>query len=347
VLREYPPFTDTERAEGQAHVLVLGIGRMGETLILRMIRRWEHEEGSKAKIRITGIDLQGKKKHDLMKLYYGDTLSKADLSLLQMDLTDPGFLDGEVLRSLDNEQRITRIYLCIDNSSLAISTVMSLIHMGFGGVPIILRSTYLDGIPKTFELLKKANPRLANIRTFPIVSSACCRDMIINGGNILRRRDLREIIGRAVHEQYLEKRAGNGAILGSAPELLPWKDLPGNIRESNLQQADHINEKLRSIGCGITILPDWPEPLFEFTPEEIDTLARMEHDRFVKERLADGWTFAEKKNIDRKESPYLIPYDDLTDEIKGYDIDAVRQIPEILARVDLKICREMVCLSHD
>jgi hypothetical protein len=165
---------------------------MGETLILRMIRKWEHEEGPKTKIRITGIDLHGMKKHELMKLYYPDTLSKADLSIREMDLNDPEFLDGEVLRSLDSERRITRIYLCIDNSPLAISTAMSLIHMGFGNIPIILRSTYFDGIPKTFELLKESNSRLANIRTFPIVSSSCCRDMIINGGNILRRSDLRD-----------------------------------------------------------------------------------------------------------------------------------------------------------
>ena len=86
-----------------------------------------------------------------MKLYYQDTLSKADLSFREMDLNDPEFLDGNILRSLDRERPITRIYLCIDNSPLAISTAMSLIHMGFGNVPIILRSTYFDGISKTFD----------------------------------------------------------------------------------------------------------------------------------------------------------------------------------------------------
>ena len=145
-----------------------------------------------------------------------------------------------------------------------------------------------------------SNPRLANIHTFPIVSSSCCRDMIINGGIILRRSDLREIIARAIHEQYREKRHRAGAVSGTAPELLPWKNLPENIRESNLQQADHINEKLRSIGCGITILPDWPEPLFEFSPEELENLARMEHDRFVAERLADGWTLAREEHREER-----------------------------------------------
>ncbi len=80
--------------------------------------------------------------------------------------------------------------------------------------------------------------------------------------------------------------------------------------------------------------------------EEIDKLARMEHDRWVKERLADGWNLAKEKKIEKKESPFLISYDDLTDDIKDYDRDAVRQIPAILARVDLKICREVTCQAQ-
>jgi hypothetical protein len=346
ILREHLPFTDKQRQEGKAHILVLGLGRMGETLILRMIRAWESTEGKNSKIRITCIDKDITKKN-LFEIYYKSLLSKADFSVVDMNLSSSDFLDGKELQSLHKENPITRVYICIDNTSLAITSAMNFIHHGFHDIPIVIRSTYFDGIPKIFELMKKSNSLLENIHTFPIVSSKCCVDMIINGGNILRRQELREIIARVIHEQYLAMRSSQGAIMGTGPELLPWKELSENLKESNRLQADHINVKLDSIGCGITILPDWPEPLFKFSPEEIEKLAEIEHKRFVEEREADGWTLADKKNIEKKESPYLIDYDKLPEEIKEYDRDAVRQIPAILARVGLKVCREVVCQSTD
>lgn len=345
MLRDHSPFTDEQREEGHAHILVLGLGRMGEALILRIIRAWENAQGPNSKIRITCIDREGDSKRALFELHYQPLLSEADLSVLDIDLTSPDFLNGEILQVLHQENPITQVYVCIDNSALAITSAMNLIHHGFYDIPIILRSTYFDGIPKIFELLKKSNPLLANIETFPIISSKCCLDMIINGGNILRRKEIREILARAIHEQYLSMRIAKGAIMGTAPELLPWKKLSENLKESNRKQADHINQKLSLIGCGITILPDWPEPSFKFSPEEIEKLAEFEHKRFMEEREADGWILAEKKNIEKKESPYIIDYNQLPEEIKEYDRDVVRQIPAILARIGLKICREVVCKS--
>lgn len=73
--------------------------------------------------------------------------------------------------------------------------------------------------------------------------------------------------------------------------------LSEELHESNCQFAMHLVFELRAIGC--TTVPEESKlrAVEMFTPEELELLARIEHDRWVAERLITSWTFAEKKNI--------------------------------------------------
>jgi len=46
--------------------------------------------------------------------------------------------------------------------------------------------------------------------------------------------------------------------------------------------------------------------------------------------------FGDQVDAVRKISPYLIPYDKLKDEIKDLDRDTIRNIPELLRRIEMK-----------
>jgi hypothetical protein len=109
-------------------------------------------------------------------------------------------------------------------------------------------------------------------------------------------------------------------------------------KESNRAQARDIPVKLRGIGCTIAPLHDIKAPAFEFTDEEFEMLAIAEHKRWVTERLESGWRLG-PRDIERKTTPYLIPFDELPDDIAELDRDAVRHIPDALAMVDLKAIR--------
>jgi hypothetical protein len=78
---------------------------------------------------------------------------------------------------------------------------------------------------------------------------------------------------------------------------------------------------------------------FEFTPEEIERLAEMEHGRFNAERLLDGWRYGSPKDVARKISPYLVPWAELPEDVKKWDCDAVKEIPALLTMVGMQICR--------
>ena len=74
----------------------------------------------------------------------------------------------------------------------------------------------------------------------------------------------------------------------------------------------------------------------EFTPEQIELMAELEHEEWMKERIANGWTLGER-DFAKKTTPYLIPYGDLSEEIKDYDRDAVRNIFALADRIGMAV----------
>jgi hypothetical protein len=148
----------------------------------------------------------------------------------------------------------------------------------------------------------------------------------------------RETIARAIHKAYWDEQIRREPSVNSS--LVAWNELPNNLRESNRQQADHILEKLHQIGCTLEKVKDRKVSLFKFADSEIETMAEMEHGRWVVERLQDGWTWAEEKNVIKKTNPYIVSWLKLSDKVKEWDRETVRKIPEFLAAVSMEIRRK-------
>jgi hypothetical protein len=72
----------------------------------------------------------------------------------------------------------------------------------------------------------------------------------------------------------------------------------------------------------------------------VEHLARLEHDRWMAERLLDGWTYAPgPKDLRRKRTPWLVPWEDMPEEQRDYDRNTVRNLPRFLAQAGLRIVR--------
>ena len=149
--------------------------------------------------------------------------------------------------------------------------------------------------------------------------------------------DAIETIARENHNnQY---RTSLKTIGKSSPNDVSWEELGEEIRESNRGQARHIPEKLKTIGCGL-----WPGKqgeisLLKFKDDEIEILSRLEHERWMKEKKEAGWTFGTPRNDSKKIHPDLIDWNNLSEEERGKDRDAVREIPQRLANVGFEIYR--------
>lgn len=148
---------------------------------------------------------------------------------------------------------------------------------------------------------------------------------------------MRSTLGQLIHDRSRHEKNPRPDI---DPSLADWKHLRDDFRESNLQQADQIQEKLRRIGCAITPSNAPGEPVREFTPDEIETMAELEHGRWTVERLRAGWTLGPERDPSKRASPYLVAWRDLSDEIREIDREAVRRSPDLLAAIGLGIRRE-------
>jgi hypothetical protein len=151
--------------------------------------------------------------------------------------------------------------------------------------------------------------------------------------------EIREIIAKAIHANY---RAGKTRVSSADdPACAPWDILPDYLKESNRLQADSINTKLRRIGCAVVKAIDRKAVNMTFTDKEIEGMAEMEHGRWNVERLLDGWKRGARRDVAKKTSPFLVPWIELPEDIKDWDRETVRKIPEFLAKVGLEVQRKI------
>jgi hypothetical protein len=144
-----------------------------------------------------------------------------------------------------------------------------------------------------------------------------------------------EKLAMAIHDLYNHKqleRHPNQSL--SYPE---FSDLPDSLKYSNLRQARGITKKLDIMGWEMRPEGSEGERIREIPNEIVEILAVLEHDDWMRERLGNGWTYGETKDEEKKISPYLVPYDDLGEEVKNLDRDTIRNIPILLEMIGMAI----------
>lgn len=152
--------------------------------------------------------------------------------------------------------------------------------------------------------------------------------------------NIRETISKAIHEAYRRDQADR--FRSEELSQAEWDKLLDHLKESNRQQADHILEKLAVLGY--TVRKAKKEGILrvkKFTTREVEILSEIEHGRWNAERLLDGWTLGEKKDVKKKISPYLVPWKQLPEDVKEWDRQTIRGIPGFLAEVGLEIRRRL------
>jgi hypothetical protein len=136
------------------------------------------------------------------------------------------------------------------------------------------------------------------------------------------------VLAEIIHERYRTRFEPSGP---------PWADLSEDQREANRAQARDIPAKLASVGAQVE--PGTPGVPFAFTPDEIEELARAEHERWVSQREEAGWTYGPYRDIHERLHPSLVPWAELADEEREKDRAAIRAIPDILAEAGMAVVR--------
>lgn len=144
----------------------------------------------------------------------------------------------------------------------------------------------------------------------------------------LLSKDIRECLAQDTHQRYLEKQYTSDCTDSS---LLPWERLNESLKKSNYQQVDFMGEKLSMVG--LTIKPKTgnvaADKSIELSSEQIELMAEKEHARWNLERIRAGWRLGEK-DVGEKCSPYLLPWQDLSEDIKQLDRETIHNLPILL-----------------
>lgn len=337
LLRQHPPFEDdapgppttgpraTVRPEvsGSRHVIVVGLDPLGQCVVRALTRSWA---GRDRALRLSLYDEGIRGKAESLRLCDPAIEACAELRTRELDRALPSF-DRRLLEE-DEAGPVAIAYVCLHDDGESLAAALALRRATHSHrFPIVVSMMEDRGLA---ALLRHARGELQDLRGFPVLDHGCTAD-VLRGQN--------EELARAVHEDYVRKARERGCRVGSEPSLVPWSALPESLKRSNRRQADDIFAKLEAIGC--TLVPYGagdPEP-FAFEREEIELLARMEHNRWVEERREDGWRLGPVRDVQQKITPYLVDWEELDETTRELDRDAVRNLPRLVALADLALVR--------
>jgi len=143
-----------------------------------------------------------------------------------------------------------------------------------------------------------------------------------------------EVLARALHEEHVRLSSEMGLAARSDLSVAPWEDLAEELRERNRMQARHIHVELDQLHCAIAPLTDWDAPPLGFTAQEVELLARMEHE------CAPGWDTTRASQGRRgSRGAGLVPWDELPAENKERARNRARSLPVLLARAGFQVYR--------
>jgi hypothetical protein len=139
-----------------------------------------------------------------------------------------------------------------------------------------------------------------------------------------------ERFAQAIHDYY---RAGpHGTVDGS----VEWKDLQPHLKDQNRDQAANFQARLNDIHAYIVpSLSVIDHSTFSFTHEQVEEMAKNEHERWMNREKASGYSRGprgEGRNKKAMTHSDLVPYEELKHEEQEKDRQAVKNIPRVLWR---------------
>lgn len=329
LFREHPLEGENPTATPDAihHLVLLGFGQMGESVALQAARVGHFTSGEK--LRMTVIDPHIALLQRSFLARYPAFTGICDTTLLEGTIDDPDVLEHLGALARDGRRNVN-VAVCVDDPSASLSTALEIVER-FPAVdwPVMVRMAHEEGLASLFSS-GSSSDWSRRIGAFGTVARSSARALLLDK---LQLDDL----AQAVHAHHVERQVASGRSPADDPSLAPWPELDESFRDSSRQQADHIPVKLRAVGCE-PVAGGGARP-FTFTEEEVETLARVEHSRWNAERLLSGWTLGDRADKPLKISPYLVDWDDLADDIREYDREAVREIPRVLERAGWSIRR--------
>ena len=224
------------------------------------------------------------------------------------------------------------VYVCLDGDDDALSEGLAMAHSLVsrrGDVVVCLRdsSPFAGVLAARSGLIDDVMGRLS---VFGVIEEGCVPANI--------RDDFTEQLARSIHRAYVAMEAAKGKTPATNPSMVPWESLPEGLRQSNIAQAADFGAKVEAIGA-IIVPESAGAPEFRFTDEEVERLAEKEHERWMDDKLSQGWQYGQPRDDAKKIHPDLRPWAELSKSDQDKDRNAIRTLPATLHDAGFEILR--------
>lgn len=325
---------DFRKAEG-THLAIVGAGRMGRSLLVRAAHAWfwrhwwdpreDLVRNPGPRLRITMVDREASRLRDLLQRRYPALKEVTDLEAIDADVETAAFYDA-FLGNLDSRLPPSRVFVCLGNDTHSLLTAKVVDDLLGPMFPAMSTMVMLTGLGGVARLAEKESGRGPGIRFFGLREEVCAPEVFEDAPF--------EGIAREFHEIYLRHEMGEHRYNPARPSHQPWCRLPAGYRRSNHRLARHVPKKLERVCCTLVPRFDWMKERFRFDPEEVEELARMEHERWRAEDAGPGHPAAvdwgRLPEIDQERARYMIRQHPLVLAKAGFDIQRIARVPRFL-----------------
>ncbi len=321
LFRDYPPENFAHYfGQNQVHIALYNFGRQSEVILLHAVQNCQF--ANESRVRFTVFDDQAREKGRHFFSAYPTLESLCVVEFIEMPI-----LEKKSLEEIHTEllQSVTEHVICFindeDNLELALMLRSMLLKRKNCNAPIIVHMEQSSGLAQLLES-NFGGPEIPDgLYPFGML------DQVLHNENVLA--DGLDILARAFHESYLERREGLIVDRRLYSTLHSYATLAEPGRSSNRKVADHLGTKLRAIGCSTS---DSVSSDFSFSEKEALLLARMEHNRWCTEKIASGWRHGPERIESAKLNPIIGRWEDLDFVEQKPQIDEIKLLPGLLAR---------------
>ncbi|HEY1735100.1 MAG TPA: RyR domain-containing protein, partial [Methylovirgula sp.] len=329
-LARHPLYASADRQGAKrVHILIVGFGHFGRVLLDEAVQ--DSIAGTLEKPTVTILDRDAER---LARAFGREKPAHgmaADIAFIAFDsehqnlndLFDP--TEGmQALHARDAAAAVTTVAFCLPTDSANVALAMSLRDLRrrsgrlFAPVFMYMRA------PEASVFFNADRDRVVDpfdsIVPIRLSREALAIEILAEGE--------RDRLAKHLHTSF---RALSGEEQSANAS---WTALAETYRRANRHAADHMAAKLWSLGLaterhstesGLSIDAAW-ERSVEKRLRDLEHVARLEHRRWIADRVMEGWTFAKTRDDDRRHHPDLVPFEDISIKEQNKDRDQIAQL---------------------
>ena len=317
-LARYAPALLKGVAKMRSHLLVFGLCGHWQQVLMQLIQSAQDHPDQIPRLSLV-LD------EDEAEAFGTWTASQPDLALVADITVLDKAAEAAALEIWRTTGPAPHLVVVLQDGAEAVATALGLRRAGnaYGleHQPILVRRNGPDVLIGRLGTLGTRHADLARIVAF---------------GGLLRPETIERVLdckddelARALHTHYLDRE--RATPLGSTDAMAEWNRTPDNIRDANRCSMAHAPIMLAWAGLGMERTQSGGTH-FQPDSELLEQFPRIEHRRWMAERMARGWRSGPERVDKRRIHDCLVPFEELSEVVRQKDRDAVSTVLAVLQK---------------